>query len=182
MWGSFDPVALGRLIASRPGPEGAACQLQQVRVYTGRPEAGKDKKTYSAHMKQCHAWEIAGAQVFARTLRYPREWPDTSAQEKGVDVALAIDFVALALDQEYDVGVIFSTDTDLVPALEFVRTRFSSRCHIATAAWKGHRIRKPFVVQGRQVWCHYLDRQDYEAVADYSNYALKRPRPDPPPS
>ena len=116
-----------------------------------------------------------GAKVLTRTLRYPRDWPDDPAREKGVDAALAIDFVALALDRKYDVGVIFSTDTDLVPALEFVRTRLSSRCHVATAARKGHSPRKPFVVQGRPVWCHHLDRQDYEAVADYSNYATKVP-------
>jgi hypothetical protein len=41
-------------------------------------------------------------------------------EEKGIDVALAIDFVTMAVRGEYDVGVIMSTDTDLKPALEAV--------------------------------------------------------------
>jgi uncharacterized LabA/DUF88 family protein len=69
-------------------------------------------------MRQCAAWESKGAIVIARALRYPAGWPETKPQQKGVDVALAIDFVTMAIDGQYDVGVIASTDTDLKPALE----------------------------------------------------------------
>ncbi len=59
------------------------------------------------------------------------------AQEKGIDVALCIDFVAMAIDGLYDVGVIVSTDTDLLPALEFTRNRYAGVRHISVAAWDG---------------------------------------------
>jgi hypothetical protein len=48
-----------------------------------------------------------------RPLRYPKAWPAERAQEKGVDVALAVDFVMLAVTGAHDVGILVSTDTDL---------------------------------------------------------------------
>jgi uncharacterized LabA/DUF88 family protein len=71
-------------------------------------------------MKQRTAWERRGVKVFARPLRYPRKWPSEKALEKGVDVALAVDLVFNAARRYYDVAVVASTDTDLVPALEAV--------------------------------------------------------------
>ena len=35
-------------------------------------------------------------------------------------MALALDFVAMAMRGEYEVGILMSTDTDLKPALELV--------------------------------------------------------------
>ena len=58
--------------------------------------------------------------MITQGLRYPPTWPTDPAQEKGIDVALAIDFVRLAITGAYDVGVMMSTDTDLLPALRFV--------------------------------------------------------------
>ena len=121
--GQTDPLALGNLICERL-PPGLTRTLSEVRIYTGRPDSSKQPKTYGAHMRHCEAWERAGAIVIPRALRYPGDWPATRAEQKGVDVELAIDFIAGAIDGRYDVGVIFSTDTDLRPALEFVTDRF----------------------------------------------------------
>jgi hypothetical protein len=33
---------------------------------------------------------------------------------------MAVDFVTMAVDGDYDVGILMSTDTDLIPALEAV--------------------------------------------------------------
>ena len=121
-------------------------------------------------MRQCHTWERSGAVVITRPLRYPREWPRARAEEKGIDVQLAIDFVAGAIDDAYDTGVICSTDTDLLPALEFVATRYG-RERAETAAWftggKGSelRLRRP------STWCHRLELPDYEVVRDPTDYA-----------
>ena len=114
--GQYSPAKLGDLIAARGGPSGTACSLSEVRAYTGRPDPEKDPKTYSAHMKQCAEWQRTGVNVIHRQLRYPPDWPAQRAQEKGIDTALAIDFVAMAVDGHYDVGVIMSTETDLLPA------------------------------------------------------------------
>ena len=144
--------------------------LHDVRVYTGRPDPEKDLRTYAAHMRQCDAWEAAGARVLSRPLRYPRGWPAERAQEKGVDITLAIDFVTMAIEREYDVGVIMSTDTDLRPALEFTSTRPEIR-QAAVAAWRGPGRRQRLAIPGANLWCHWFDRDDYDAVADLTSYA-----------
>jgi hypothetical protein len=41
-------------------------------------------------------WERAGARLIARPLRYPAGWPRERPTEKGVDAALAVDFVVVA--------------------------------------------------------------------------------------
>lgn len=172
--GQTSPLALGELLAGRTSPSQPSSPgrvLEQVRIYTGRPDPVRDPRTYAAHMRQCHAWELAGARVVARPLRYPREWPRARAEEKGIDVQLAVDFVAGAIDDSYDTGIICSTDTDLLPALEFVATRFG-RERAETAAWLADgrgselRLRRP------STWCHRLELADYEAVRDPTDYGV----------
>ena len=68
--GQIDPIAVGNLICSR-APAGVQRILEEVRVYTGRPSATRQPRAYAAHMRQCAAWERAGAIVVPRTLRYP---------------------------------------------------------------------------------------------------------------
>jgi len=123
-------------------------------------------------MKQCAAWESKEAIVIPRTLRYPTGWPDTKAQQKGVDVALAIDFVAFAIDGEYDVGVIASTDTDLKPALEYVYRKLSTVRRAEVTNWTGSTIQRRLSVPGGKIWCYWLDRGDYDSIADLTNYNL----------
>ena len=118
--GQFDPVKLGQLIASRGSPGGRSCSLSDVRVYSGRPDPNRDGRGHAAHMRKSNRWRTDGATVVTEVLRYPPAWTGQSTQEKGIDVALAIDFVRLAITGAYDVGVMMSTDTDLVPALRFV--------------------------------------------------------------
>ena len=166
--GHFYPMELGRLITSRGGPNGKACTLSDVRVYSGRPDANRDRRTYAAHDKQSKRWTSDGATVITRGLRYPRTWPTEPAQEKGIDVALAIDFVRLAIDGAYDVGVIMSTDNDLLPALEFVRSHDPGRLHVAVAAWGTGRGDQRLALPG--LWCHWLSQADYNAVADSTDY------------
>jgi len=103
--------------------------------------------------------------VVRRQLRYPKAWPAEPAQEKGIDVALAVDFVRLACEDAYDVGVLFSRDTDLVPALESVR---DLGAHVEVASWKGaSRLRFPDSQLPR---CHYLDADDCAACRDYTDH------------
>ena len=168
--GQFRPMALGRLIASRGGPRGAACTVSDVRVYSGRPVSNRDRRSYAAHRRQSRRWASDGATVITRDLRYPRTWPTEPAQEKGVDVALSIDFVTLAIDGAYDVGVIMSTDTDLRPALEFVRNRDPRRLHVAVAAWGTGKGNQRLSLPGTPVWCHWLSLADYNSVADPTRY------------
>jgi len=62
------------------------------------------------------AWERDGVKVVRRDLKYVTE-DDGSwrAQEKGIDVALAIGVVEAAMNGNFDIVVIFSNDTDQLP-------------------------------------------------------------------
>ena len=86
-------------------------------MYRGRPDATKDPKGYAANRKQSVAWtRQPQTELITRTLRYPATWLNEPAEEKGIDVALAIDMVTMAVHGEYDVGILMSLDADLKPA------------------------------------------------------------------
>jgi uncharacterized LabA/DUF88 family protein len=48
-------------------------------------------------------------------------------REKGVDVKLATDLIVGAVDDQYDVAIVVSSDSDLVPAIDWVRFRFQKK-------------------------------------------------------
>ena len=122
--GQVDPVALARHLA---GDSPFDRQLHQVRIYRGQPDGKLDPRGYSASRRQHATWQRSPlVTLVTRPLRYPQGWPTRSRvgerpQEKGIDVALAIDFVVMAVRKELDVGILMSTDTDMKPALEASR-------------------------------------------------------------
>jgi len=169
--GQTDPVKLANIICSRNTPW-IQKVLQEIRIYTGRADATKDPKTYAAHIKQCQAWQNAGVNVIYRMLRYPQGYPMAKPQEKGVDVALAVDVVTMACDGVYDIGVIVSTDTDLKPAIEYVYHRFKGNPAIEVVAWYSNICKNRLSITGARVWCHYLTMQDYSNCADLTDYNI----------
>ncbi len=48
---------------------------------------------------------------------------DHKIREKGVDVQLAIDLVIGAAENQYDTAIVVSSDTDLIPAIRYVRSK-----------------------------------------------------------
>lgn len=169
--GSVNPVELAELICNRC-PLDVPRQVHQVRVYVGRPDSYRQPKTYAAHIKQCNAWDQAGAIVVYHPLRYPEDWPDSKAQQKGIDVALAVDFVTMATDGEYDVGVVASTDTDLKPAVEYVYYKCGHNCRVEIAAWFSSSNKGILTILNARIWYHKLKRDDYDSVADLTDYNI----------
>lgn len=47
----------------------------------------------------------------------------TTMREKGIDVKLATDLIVGAVDDKYDTAILVSSDSDLIPALDWIRTR-----------------------------------------------------------
>lgn len=173
--GQIDPLALGHLLARRvPGG-----RLVEVRVYRGRPSRRRDARSYAAYRRQTATQVNIGlglVSVISRDLRYPPDWPTRAAQEKGIDVALAVDFVRMAARRDYDVGILFSSDTDLVPALGAVvalRPDDPVSCEVAAWAAPGGRPRS-LSVRGARIRRHLLSEADYHAVADPTDYARSR--------
>jgi uncharacterized LabA/DUF88 family protein len=165
--GQFHPEMLGKLLASRDADR----ILTEVRVYTGRPDAYLQAKAHAANVRQCQAWEKAACYVFTRPLRYPPGFSargDLRPEEKGIDVAIALDFARLAERGAYDVGILCSGDTDLIPAVEVVLDGAGATAEVA--GWRTDTYRQRLSIPGRNVWCHWLARADYEEVRDSRDY------------
>lgn len=164
----------GALLASRLAVRlGHACELTQVRVYAGKPDPMREGIAAAAMDKQVAAWIAVGAVVSQRPLRYPNDWPKTPAQQKGVDVQLAIDLVLLHTNKFYDVAIVASTDTDLRPAAEMVLDvagAYAVPAPIAAGAWNSPTQNSRLWLVARPLWCIYLQRADYDQVEDTSHY------------
>lgn len=48
-------------------------------------------------------------------------------REKGIDVKIATDLVAAALDNKYDTAILVSSDTDLVPMIDWIRFKLKKK-------------------------------------------------------
>jgi uncharacterized LabA/DUF88 family protein len=173
--GQISPRRFGEaLVALRNVP--ADRQLLQVRVYSGRPNSTKEPKTYAAHMRQCAAWgRQAEVVVIARSLRYPRNWPNERPQEKGIDVQLAVDLVRGYVAQEFDIGIVASTDTDLLPAIEAVLEldRKLGYDPVEVCAWHAQKYSQALRIAGRNLYAHDLPVDIYNRVADPTDYNVK---------
>jgi len=128
--GHFDPLELSQLLVARRKRPSI---VSGVRVYRGRPNPDHQPRAAAANDRQAAEWERSGrVTVVRRPLRYPQDWPETPAVEKGIDVAMAIDLVRMAMRKELDAAVVVSSDTDLVPAIEMVYELRLAHVEVAT--------------------------------------------------
>ncbi|MHC1559890.1 NYN domain-containing protein [Actinomycetospora sp. C-140] len=163
--GHVDPLRLARLLVGR---RKRPSSLSGVRVYRGRPLPVHQAKAAAANDRQTAEWERSNlVTVVRRPLLYPCDWPTTPASEKGIDVTLALDLVTMGLDGGYDAAILFSSDTDLLPAIETVVQRKLG--HVEIASWTGaNRIR---FASSQLPWCHYVSEAEYRSIEDTTNYA-----------
>lgn len=160
----INPIRLAELIVERRANPGV---LTGIRVYRGRTDPERAPEATAASDAQTSAWlQDRRLVAIRRQLNY-RRWPDERPREKGIDVRLAVDFVRLAMEKRYDVGVLMSSDSDLAPAIETVYELRAA--HVEVAAWTGApRLRFPGEPQ--RPWCHYLSENDFELVRDWTDY------------
>lgn len=77
------------------------------------------------------------------------------------------------MEQKYDIGILMSSDSDLVPALETVYDLRAA--HVETAAWSGVRqLRLPEPASNKP-FCHFLNEHDFDDVRDWTDYLADRP-------
>lgn len=167
--GQVNPVSLAHRLVSRK-PDRV---LKEVHVYRGIPTNEKNAEGYAATRRQTAAWGALNPRphVYMRPLQY---MPGFDPREKGIDVQLAIDFTVMAVLDEYEVGILFSTDTDLKPALDAVCLLHGrgGRATAEVAAWRGPNTmpRRIAPTGSHRVWCHWLEETDYRAVNDATDY------------
>ena len=178
--GHVQPQRLGLLLKQLGEDVDPGRELCAVTVYRGHPGPKSHRKLRSAFDRQVAAWRVLPlVTVKTRPLRYqPTEWsfgrPSRwREQEKGIDVLITLDIAIGARDNRYDVAVVVSADSDLIPAMEVA---LGEDKRVETATWFSPTLsRRPLTVAGRRIWNHRLDRQRFEYVRDDTNY-LTRPR------
>jgi uncharacterized LabA/DUF88 family protein len=175
--GQVDPVALAQHLA---GDSPFDRQLHQVRIYRGQPDGKLDPRGYAASRRQHATWQRSPlVALVTRPLRYPQGWPGQSRigerpQEKGIDVALSVDFVVMAVRGEFEVGILMSTDTDMKPALEAVAQLTASQgTRAEVAAWSvpGRHDRR-LAIRARNLYCHWVGKDVYDQIADPADYSI----------
>lgn len=168
---AFNPIKLAeKITAKRNRPS----VLANIRVYRGRPVPEHQPIPASAFDLQQNAWKNDVRVVMrTRDLRYRFDQGDSrvfQAQEKGIDVSLAIDLVEAAFNETYDALIVFSCDTDLLPALELVKKLHKT--HIEIACWHGA---NPLWLRDGLAqapprhfpYCHFLNEQTFTECEEH---------------
>ena len=172
---SYDVSALAKQVCMGQGWE-----LTQVRFYTGIPGVGDDPRWHFFWTHKLAAMGRQGVVVYSRPLRYRNRTvalPDgtqhslLTGEEKGVDVRITLDVIALAHRREYDVALVMSQDQDLSEVAEEIRTiaqerrrwiKIASAFPQSPASWNRRGINKTDWVRiDRKLYDKCLDRRDY---------------------
>ena len=142
--GHFNPVLLAqRIVARRPDYPGVLTdrRLALVGFYRGIPDQRRDPAGYARTQRQIQRWQATAKRADIRCvyglqqLSYSR---DGQPREKGIDAMAAAGVVLARAEHAADVVVLFSGDSDLLPALAGAH-RIGATCE--TAAWSyGNRL------------------------------------------
>jgi uncharacterized LabA/DUF88 family protein len=160
---AIDPRLIADAVLAKRIPSG---ELSAVHVFRGRPLPQFQPKATSANDMLAAQWsKDPRVHVVRRDLKYVKQIDGTfRAQEKGIDVALAIALVEGAINRRFDVGILFSNDTDQLPTLEFAFTQ--TKTQIEIACWQTAKpLWFPAGLRGfppaRLPYCHFLTENDF---------------------
>ena len=164
---NYDVVELSRRVCEARGWD-----LKRVHFYTGVPPGNKSPKWHAFWQSKLRHMRRQGAQVFFRNLRYRAMEDGTEkAEEKGVDVRIAVDIIRAVLREECDVALVFSQDQDLSEVALEVReiAREQKRwVKIASAFPSGEGAENTRGVNNSD-WAR-IDRETYDACLDSINH------------
>jgi len=178
---NFDPVKLFNAICAKE-----QWQNSGVRFYTGTPSQKKQPVWHAYWSNRLLAMRRAGIFVASREIRYREEAVSLIggltkkvevAQEKGIDVRIALDVVRLAYAGDFDVGVIFSQDQDLKEVADEIR-------EISRLQSKWFRLCSAFPVSPNASYGRGIDKTDwikinkdmYDSCLDSRDYRPKKPQ------
>ena len=169
-FGNYSPYQLARILAAGNG-RGAESVLVRVNIHRGLPSQKHDQRGYAANRRQSAAWIAESPEIVIprlRPLRYSRD-PNEPPREKGIDVELAVAAVEWVLTDRCDVAVIFSHDTDLVPAIELLARLKGPDC-VETASWASEHFNRRLRAKP-PVHHHTISQAVFDRVKIEENYA-----------
>ena len=155
----------------------------EVFFYTGIPSAAAGSRWNYFWTAKMAVMGTRRIQTFSRALRYRNQTVDFPngtrstilvGQEKGVDVRIALDVVRFALEDRYDVALIFSQDQDLTEAVKDVKKIAVMQkrwIKVACAFPHSPTSRNSRGIDGTD-WIR-IDRATYDACIDSNDYRPK---------
>jgi uncharacterized LabA/DUF88 family protein len=183
--GQVHPIALARRLA-------LGRRLVGTRYYSGIHDPRKQPRLNAAAHRRHALIRRSGVTVVERQLRYRWEWgldaaplgppadhvgetrtievtPYERPREKGVDLALGLDVVDLALRGLMDVAMIVSSDTDLTEVARTVHnmTRATGRVSVEAAVVSD--ARRPVLLKHYD-FTNQVRRIDFEECRDEFDY------------
>ena len=176
---NYDFPALAAAVCAANG-----WQLDQARFYTGIPDASDDPFWNYFWGGKLRNLSRQGVEVFSRSLRYRNKivkLPDGSthafltAEEKGIDVRIAIDVIRLAHLNVYDVALLFSHDQDLSELCAEIRVIAKEQnrwIKIASAFPVSPTIKNKRGIPNSD-WMK-IDRATYDSCLDTRDYRPKK--------
>jgi uncharacterized LabA/DUF88 family protein len=183
--GLVHPALIARALVGRR-------KLVGCRYYSGIPDPRKDPRGNAAANRRHALIRRTGVTVVERRLRYRWEWgfdtgplgdpaehvgevhtahtrPYERPREKGIDLALGLDVVDLALRGLIDVAIIVSSDTDLTEVARVVHDMTRSQGRVSVEAAVFNDSRHPVLMEHYD-YTHQLRRDHFEACRDEFDY------------
>jgi len=176
---NYDPAKLAALVCRQKEWE-----LKQVYFYTGVPDVSDDPHWNQFWRKKIAYMGKQGIKTFSRPLRYRnqrRKLPDGNevpvlvAQEKGIDIRIALDVVRFAREQVYDVSILFSQDQDFSEVAQEIRaiSDLQDRWIKILSAFPSSPTSRNKRGIDKTDWLP-LDRATYDACIDSNRYTEKK--------
>jgi len=158
----LDVVRLGELIASRRHEKSI---LMQARVYRGVPNHKLDVDRARRQSRWLQRHIIDSRFVFiSQPLKYRWDGNINIPVEKGIDVALAIDLAVHPFRFPTCAAVLLSRDQDFQPAIEAFVEFAAGQSPLEVASCPS--LSRLYIGSTKRPWCHYLSREDFEAIRD----------------
>ena len=179
-WPNYNVTALTKAVCAAEGWE-----CKQVRFYTGVPSKRADASRHTFWHQKTRAMRRRGVHVFTREIRYRDQSINLGdgatlirpvAQEKGVDVRIAIELIRYAFSEEYDVALIFSQDQDFSEAVDEIKRIAEKRkrwVKVASAYPVSPTCRNRKGINGTD-WIS-IERELYDGCLDPTDYRTPRP-------
>lgn len=175
---NYSPLRL----ATRICQDRLGWNLGDISFYTGIPTRDKDPKWNQFWSAKLLKMSRRGIKTFKRPLRYRRKEIKLAggtsivtdvAEEKGIDVRLALDVIRHALRESYDVAVIVSQDQDfseVASEIRIIAAEHDRWIKVASAFVEGNPNSRG--IQGTD-WIP-ITREVYDACIDPEDYFPKK--------
>ncbi len=178
LFGQFHPQRLGQFLSARLLDQDPARHLLKVSMFLGQPTFKSGPRRQSAAASQIATWKSEPlVAAHTRPLRYvATAWENGRAtawrsDEKGIDVLMALAVALDARDDLYDVGIVVTGDTDLLPAIDVALAAGKT---IETAMWWSEQDPNRKLPHKTSIHHHQLDHEVYDFVADLTDYGQPR--------